>query len=125
MRIFSWLKSFFSNNAVAKQISSLAEAAAPVIQEVERVKQAYKEADGLNEKNSIVISYVKEKDAISVNVADQLIYCPAAVLWTELAVIGLKAIYPQATGYYLRCAITLAYAYFAVKQEQSQQEVAR
>lgn len=124
MSILTWLKSWFGSgkSGIAKQITSLADSAGPVIEEIERVKQKYKEAETLFQKNSVVIDYVKAKDAYSISIAQQLVYCPAAALWTELAVIGLKAIYPQATGYYLRCAITLAYAYFASQQPEKQPE---
>lgn len=127
MSILTWLKSWFGSgkSSIAKQITSLADSAAPVIEEIERVKQKYKEAEDLNRKNGVVLEYVikNERDInVAVKVANQLIYCPAAALWTELAVLGLKSIYPQATGYYLRCAITLAYAYFASQKPESQPE---
>ena len=119
--IFTWLKGIFGKqDSISRDIEFLVGKSMPIIAEIEAIKARYKEAETLIDKHGILVDYVKAKDSYSISIANQLIYCPAAALWTELAVIGLKAIYPQATGYYLRCAITLAYAYFAANREKDQ-----
>jgi hypothetical protein len=129
MRFLTWIKSLFARMpscaVISGQLEQLIQLAAPVIAQVEVVKNAYKSADDVNAKRNAVLGYVADQEVDqqrAVRMTDQLLYCPAAALWTELAVMGLRTLYPQATGHYLRAAIVLAYAIAVESKSKDQPE---
>jgi hypothetical protein len=128
VKLFTWLMRLFSSVssnsvAIAEKVNSLVPMAFAVVEQVEKLKQRYKDAEDLARKNGVILEYVSENERdlnTAVKVANQLLYCPSAAMWTELAVMGVRTVYPQAPGTFIRIAVPMAYAMFVESKSSAE-----